>query len=565
MQSDCANTNRAVVSYGMEPGIAVNERPRVKRIRLCGESLLKVHADQCDFVKECSRTVQVEQCHLAVECSEVALPTNVLPPRTSKTGTKKERRLARTRRLGVTPVPQRKQPTSPPSLQPPSLSCQQTAPGGHHWAVCMCHKLQCELQEASTAGLGSRPLRLGTDCAGADAPWFALSAIGQELSRQLGVHLQIEHLFACDIERASRKFIVQNSQPRAIFSDLLRRGRVGHCLRAERLRPVPHGLDIYVAGFPCKDFSMMNRDRPCLQGPNAGVFHGVVRYIREHHPTTFVLENVLGLAMKQQGEKPPIDQVMKILRSIPNYEVRGWRVNSMDYHLPQNRKRIYIVGVHTGQARLRRPLSEWSVMKNALSESLAVSAHDFMLDDDRREVRAVYEYLERNPQKESSCTAWKMTNQQLRKKLGLEKTVSTVVSKATDRSSFLSARLRDNLDLQAGRIQKRQANLELSSSDWISEISRSVMYCSNMCKVTPCLLPGSVLWVHSRGRPLIGQEKLALQGFPVEELNLESLSDADLSLLAGNAMSVPVVGLFLYLIFANVEFPSSSEPMIELD
>eukprot|EP00930_Biecheleria_cincta_P097207 TRINITY_DN8892_c0_g1_i1.p1 TRINITY_DN8892_c0_g1~~TRINITY_DN8892_c0_g1_i1.p1 ORF type:complete len:565 (-),score=77.95 TRINITY_DN8892_c0_g1_i1:103-1797(-) len=543
-------------------------RPRVKRPRLCGESLRKVQVEQCDLVQECSGNVQVEECELVQECfgaDEVELARNALPPRTTRTRTKREHRRFRTRRHTVAPAPQREQPPSPPLLQPLLLSCKETAPAGQRWAVSMCQKLQCELQEASTAGLGSRPLRLGTDCAGADAPWFALGAISRELSQQLGVNLQIDHLFACDIERVSRKFIVQNSQPQAIFGDLLCRRRVGHCVRAERLRPVPYGLDIYVAGFPCKDFSLMNSERPCLQGPNAGVFHDVVRYIREHQPTTFVLENVLGLAMKQQGEKPPIDQVMKILRSIPNYKVRGWRVNSMDYYLPQNRTRIYIVGVHVGRARLRRPLFEWSVMKNTLSESLAVSAHAFMLDDDSPEVRGVYEHLGTHPQKESRCMAWKITNQQLRKKLGLVKTDtdSTASSKANDWSRFISSRQRDNLDLQAARIGKRRANLDLASSEWISEISRSVMYCSNMCGVTPCLTPGSIIWVHSRQRFLIGQEKLALQGFPVAELNLEGLSDADLSMLAGNAMSVPVVGLFLYLIFANVEFPS--EGVIELD
>lgn len=54
---------------------------------------------------------------------------------------------------------------------------------------------------------------------------------------------------------------------------------------------------------------------------------------------------------------------------------------------------------------------------------------------------------------------------------------------------------------------------------------------------------------------------LALQGFPVDELNLEGIKDQQLRLLAGNAMSVPVVGLFLYLILAFVQF--DGEPLAE--
>ncbi|CAE8709102.1 unnamed protein product [Polarella glacialis] len=217
------------------------------------------------------------------------------------------------------------------------------------WARKMCQQLHKELLESSQGptGLGCRPLRFGTDCAGAEAPWFALRDISRELSQQLGVAMSVDHLFACDIEWACRHFISRNSRPAALFCDLLARDRISQCVRAERPRLVPSGLDIYVAGFPCKDFSMLNRNRPCLEGPHASIFYGVVQYITRHEPAVFILENVSGLLMKRKGEEAPIHEVMATLRNIPHYQVRGWKVNSMDYYLPQNRTRVRVWAKNT--------------------------------------------------------------------------------------------------------------------------------------------------------------------------------------------------------------------------
>ena len=118
------------------------------------------------------------------------------------------------------------------------------------------------------------------------------------LEHQLGWKLRLEHLFACDIEPVSQVFVAQNTRPHALFENLRNRGEMGHCLIADAPVVVPNDLDIYVAGFPCKDFSMLNSNRPCLEGPHAETFHGVVNYIRQHKPATYVLENVVGLLSK---------------------------------------------------------------------------------------------------------------------------------------------------------------------------------------------------------------------------------------------------------------------------
>jgi len=431
------------------------------------------------------------------------------------------------------------------------------------------------LQKLLLASLGTgcngphvRRLRVGTDCAGAEAPTFALREISRSLE-VLGVDLQVDHTFACDINPASREFIVRNCHPMALFGDLLARDRISHCLLAERPRMVPSDLDVYVAGFPCKDFSMLNRKRECLDGPNAEIFHGVVEYIRRHEPRTYVLENVWGLTMSRKGEEAPIHEVMRTLREIPNYQVRGWRVNTLDYFLPQNRKRIYIVGVHTGKVRLLQPLTLWGrLLKELRGGQGGSTPHDFMLSDSEPEVCMEYERLSRRepprrpvPGKFGFGLRWMARHRLLRTSMGLDD-VHPATEGGRGWTCFLGPRAKDVLDLAAAKAGK-DLGRPAECSRLVSEISRGAGYCGTMDSLTPCVVPTGRLWVFSRWRWMIGLEKLALQGFAPDSLDLSCLTEAEIEMLAGNAMSVPVIGAFLYLVLALVRFPQAGDAHAE--
>lgn len=405
------------------------------------------------------------------------------------------------------------------------------------------------------------------------------------------MELAVDHVFACDVNYASREFIARNSRPRALFADILARGTISHCLLAERPRMVPSKLDIYVAGFPCKDFSLLNSGRTCLQGPNASIFHGVVNYIRCHQPVTFILENVSGLTMSYQGGAAPIHEVMRTLRAVPKYAVRGFVVNTLHYQLPQNRKRVYIVGVHTGKAQLRQPLEAWGKLLRSLEQKVEATAHDFLLNDSEPEVRAELQRLLKRQEERSSPASthslsprpdhaagvqhaaaavklrggkravprrrglrWVRLHQQMREKLGLEQCQAPAYH-GPGWARFLLARGRDVLELAGARIARREGQ-HAERTQYIAEISRGIIFTSLMSHVTPCITTSSRLWVFNRSRWMVGVEKLALQGFPVDSLDLTGLSESDVAMLAGNAMTVPVVGAFLYLLLALVRFPS---------
>ncbi|CAJ1936311.1 unnamed protein product [Cylindrotheca closterium] len=64
---------------------------------------------------------------------------------------------------------------------------------------------------------------------------------------------------------------------------------------------------------------------------------------------------------------------------------------------------------------------------------------------------------------------------------------------------------------------------------------------SATCGVSGCVTPGGELLLPYRGRSVMGYEKLLLQGIPFSRLILGPETEVQLSDLAGNAMSVPVI------------------------
>lgn len=102
--------------------------------------------------------------------------------------------------------------------------------------------------------------------------------------------------------------------------------------------------DIWAAGFPCQDLSLARMGkRSGLRGRKSGLFHDFMCLVRARNPRIIILENVHGLLSSHGGRDFGI--VLKALDEL-GYGV-GWRVlNSKDFGIPQQRRRVYIVAVH---------------------------------------------------------------------------------------------------------------------------------------------------------------------------------------------------------------------------
>lgn len=102
--------------------------------------------------------------------------------------------------------------------------------------------------------------------------------------------------------------------------------------------------DVWAAGFPCQDLSLARMGpRSGLRGNQSGLFHDFMRLVGERTPRAIILENVHGLLSSHGGRDFAV--VLKALDE-RGYGV-AWRVlNSKDFGVPQQRRRVYIVAVH---------------------------------------------------------------------------------------------------------------------------------------------------------------------------------------------------------------------------
>ena len=173
-------------------------------------------------------------------------------------------------------------------------------------------------------------LTIGTDCSGMEAPIFAL--------RQLGC--PFSHEFACDKDRHCRTTIEANTRPKQLFSDITTRP----------VSSLPRSLDIYVAGFPCQPFSTAGL-RAGLQDQRSNIFLHCLAAIVRTQPKCFILENVRNLVLHDQGKTWTTIQ-RHLQHRLKNYHLYHKVLNTKDFGLPQNRERLYIVGIRrTRQSR----------------------------------------------------------------------------------------------------------------------------------------------------------------------------------------------------------------------
>jgi DNA (cytosine-5)-methyltransferase 1 len=98
--------------------------------------------------------------------------------------------------------------------------------------------------------------------------------------------------------------------------------------------------DILVGGFPCQPFSNSGK----LEGMNDArgvLFREIVRVLKEKQPLGFILENVRGLLQHDGGDTFAI--IRKELEEC-GFVVQ-WDIVDAVNLLPQERKRLYIIGV----------------------------------------------------------------------------------------------------------------------------------------------------------------------------------------------------------------------------
>lgn len=101
-------------------------------------------------------------------------------------------------------------------------------------------------------------------------------------------------------------------------------------------------IDIIVGGPPCQSFSIAGkRDK---NDPKNSLFMEFVKYLNHFNPKAFIMENVIGiLSKKTESNEKVIDIIMSHLNK--NYNCIICKLYASDFEVPQNRRRVIIIGI----------------------------------------------------------------------------------------------------------------------------------------------------------------------------------------------------------------------------
>ena len=104
-------------------------------------------------------------------------------------------------------------------------------------------------------------------------------------------------------------------------------------------------VDVVVGGPPCQAFSVRNRraDRGLMDVDGRGnLIFSFMEIVRDLRPRAFLFENVMGLDRSEHGNL--VEKLVTFAREQLGYRVTISKVVASDFGLPQDRRRIVIVG-----------------------------------------------------------------------------------------------------------------------------------------------------------------------------------------------------------------------------
>ena len=100
-------------------------------------------------------------------------------------------------------------------------------------------------------------------------------------------------------------------------------------------------VDIFIGGSPCQSFSLMGK-RAGLEDTRGTLFYEYARLINEMQPKVFLYENVPGMLVHDNGNTWKV--ISEVFDSL-GYKYEKDILNSKDFGIPQDRKRLFVVGI----------------------------------------------------------------------------------------------------------------------------------------------------------------------------------------------------------------------------
>lgn len=141
-------------------------------------------------------------------------------------------------------------------------------------------------------------------------------------------------------------------------------------------------FDFLLGGFPCQPFSAGGKRQGFLD-TRGTLFFEIERILRDKKPYGFILENVEGLVKHDLENKNDeigrtLKTILHTLESDLGYKT-SWKVfDSLEFGLPQSRKRIFIVGTRDEKIDLTGHEPQFKTLENVLEKGLPTLKSDFI-------------------------------------------------------------------------------------------------------------------------------------------------------------------------------------------
>ena len=101
-------------------------------------------------------------------------------------------------------------------------------------------------------------------------------------------------------------------------------------------------IDVIIGGPPCQGFSIAGKiGRNFIDDERNQLFKEFVRFVEVIKPRIFVMENVAALKTHNKGKT--IEEIIKEFERI-GYTVKCDVLNAVNYGVPQQRRRIFVIG-----------------------------------------------------------------------------------------------------------------------------------------------------------------------------------------------------------------------------
>ncbi len=178
-------------------------------------------------------------------------------------------------------------------------------------------------------------IKIATVCSGIGSPEQAL--------KELDIPHEIS--FACEIDKYARQTYLANFTPNQMYTDLT----------AEEWDKPKQYSDLFIGGIPCQAFSLAGKRLGELDKRGL-LFYDFYRYVKNQQPKVFIIENVKGLLSDNNGITfqnwcALLGQSMNTHLNMFNhddsllYNLHFKVLNSKDFGVPQNRERVFLIGI----------------------------------------------------------------------------------------------------------------------------------------------------------------------------------------------------------------------------